>query len=185
MIGLFAPTPLGIEGGALQMINHGLSTGGLFAVVGMIYERYHTRHIADLGGLSRRLPILAFFMLVLTLSSIGLPGLNGFVGEFMLLLGMFQRAWTETVPFYAWQYRLIAVMAVSGVVLGAWYMLWLVQRVFFGPLKEPNIIHDEKQKKEGVASRCAIFVSAKYSPCRYCLFLSSGSACNPVSSSTA
>jgi NADH-quinone oxidoreductase subunit M len=138
MIGLFSATPLGIEGGTLQMINHGLSTGGLFAVAGMIYERYHTRRIADLGGLSRRLPVLSFFMLVLTLSSIGLPGLNGFVGEFLLLLGMFQRGWTETAPFYAWQYRVIAVLALSGVVLGAWYMLWLIQRVFFGPLKEPE-----------------------------------------------
>ncbi|MGD0517750.1 MAG: NADH-quinone oxidoreductase subunit M [Thermoguttaceae bacterium] len=138
MIGLFSATPLGIEGGTLQMINHGLSTGGLFAVAGMIYERYHTRRIADLGGLSRRLPVLSFFMLVLTLSSIGLPGLNGFVGEFLLLLGMFQRGWAEASPFYAWQYRVIAVLAVSGVVLGAWYMLWMVQRVFYGPLKEPK-----------------------------------------------
>jgi NADH-quinone oxidoreductase subunit M len=138
MIGLFSANPLGIEGGTLQMINHGLSTGGLFAVVGMIYERYHTRQIDELGGLSRRLPVLSFFMLVLTLSSIGLPGLNGFVGEFLLLLGMFQRGWMETTPFYAWQFRIIAVLAVSGVVLGAWYMLWLVQRVFFGPLKEPK-----------------------------------------------
>jgi NADH-quinone oxidoreductase subunit M len=138
MIGLFSATPLGIQGGTLQMINHGLSTGGLFAVAGMIYERYHTRRIADLGGLSRRLPVLGFFMLVLTLSSIGLPGLNGFVGEFLLLLGMFQRGWAETAPFYAWQYRVIAVLAVSGVVLGAWYMLWMVQRVFYGPLKEPK-----------------------------------------------
>ncbi len=137
MIGLFAANPLGIEGGTLQMINHGLSTGGLFAIVGMIYDRYHTRQIADLGGLSRRLPVLSFFMLLLTLSSIGLPGLNGFVGEFLLLLGMFQRGWSETAPFYAWQFRIIAVLALSGVVLGAWYMLWLVQRVFFGPLKEP------------------------------------------------
>ncbi len=138
MIGLFSANSLGIEGGTLQMINHGLSTGGLFAVVGMIYERYHTRQITELGGLSRRLPVLSFFMLVLTLSSIGLPGLNGFVGEFLLLLGMFQRGWVETTPFYAWQFRIIAVLAVSGVVLGAWYMLWLVQRVFFGPLKEPK-----------------------------------------------
>jgi NADH-quinone oxidoreductase subunit M len=138
MIGLFAANPLGLEGGTLQMINHGLSTGGLFAVVGMIYERYHTRQIADFGGLARRLPVLSFFMLVLTLSSIGLPGLNGFVGEFLLLIGVFQRAWTETAAFDAWQFRIIAVLAVSGVVLGAWYMLWLVQRVFFGPLKEPS-----------------------------------------------
>ena len=82
MLGLFALNRLGVQGSVLQMVNHGLSTGGLFAVVGMIYERYHTRQIADLGGLARRLPVLAFFMLVLTLSSIGLPGLNGFVGEF-------------------------------------------------------------------------------------------------------
>jgi NADH-quinone oxidoreductase subunit M len=138
MIGLFSATPLGIEGGTLQMINHGLSTGGLFAAVGMLYERYHTRQIADFSGLARRLPVLAFFMVVLALSSIGLPGLNGFVSEFMILLGMFQYAWNEKFIIYIWQYRVISVLAVSGVVLGAWYMLWLVQRVFFGPLKEPN-----------------------------------------------
>jgi NADH-quinone oxidoreductase subunit M len=138
MIGLFSATQLGLEGGALQMINHGLSTGGLFAVVGMLYERYHTRQISELGGLSRRLPVLSFFMLVLVFSSIGLPGLNGFVGELLLLLGMFQRGWVESTPFYAWQFRIISVLAVSGVVLGAWYMLLLVQRVFFGPLKEPK-----------------------------------------------
>ncbi len=77
------------------MINHGLSTGGLFAVVGMIYERYHTRQIDQLSGLARRLPWLTFFMLLFTFSSIGLPGLNGFVGEFLVLTGMFQRAWTD------------------------------------------------------------------------------------------
>ena len=114
------------------MVNHGLSTGGLFAVVGMIYERYHTRQIADFGGLARRLPVLAFFMLVLTLSSIGLPGLNGFAGEFLLLLGMFQRGWAEA-PAADWlQFRVIAVLSLAGVVLGAWYMLWMYQRVFFG-----------------------------------------------------
>jgi len=142
MLGIFSLTRLGMQGGVLQMINHGLSTGGLFAIVGMLYERYHTRQIADLGGLARRTPILAFFMLVMTLSSIGLPGLNGFVGEFMLLLGMFQRGFAETAGFWAVQYQVIAVLAVSGVVLGAWYMLHLVQRVFFGPLKEPD--HDEE-----------------------------------------
>ncbi|MGW8257253.1 MAG: complex I subunit 4 family protein, partial [Thermoguttaceae bacterium] len=138
MVGLFSATALGIEGGTLQMINHGLSTGGLFAVVGMLYERYHTRRIAEFDGLARRLPVLSFFMLLLTLSSIGLPGLNGFAGEFLLLLGMFQRAWMENAGAYAWQLRVIAVLSVFGVVLGAWYMLWLVQRVFFGPLKEPQ-----------------------------------------------
>jgi len=136
MLGIFALTRLGAQGGVLQMVNHGLSTGGLFALVGMLYERYHTRQIADFGGLARKTPVLAFFMLVMTLSSIGLPGLNGFTGEFLLLLGMFQRAWIDGGTSY-WA---IAVLAVSGVVLGAWYMLYLVQRVFFGPVKEPD--HD-------------------------------------------
>ena len=138
MLGLFALNPLGIQGGVLQMVNHGLATGGLFAIVGMIYERYHTRAIADLGGLARRTPRLACFMLLMTLSSIGLPGLGGFVGEFLILLGMFQRAWTAAPPAGRCRCRVISVLAVSGVVLGAWYMLGLVRRVFFGPLREPK-----------------------------------------------
>ena len=138
MLGIFALNRLGVQGGALQMINHGLSTGGLFALVGMIYERYHTRQIADLGGLARRTPMLAFFMLVLTLSSIGLPGLNGFAGEFLLLVG-------DVPPGLGRRARRLGrpvprdlVLAVVGVVLGAWYMLWLVERVFFGPFREPS-----------------------------------------------
>jgi NADH-quinone oxidoreductase subunit M len=137
MLGLFAVNRLAIQGSVLQMINHGLSTGGLFAVVGMVYERYHTRQIADFGGLARRLPVLAFFMLVLTLSSIAVPGLNGFVGEFLILFGMFERGWAAAPAAHWLQFRLIAVLAVSGVILGAWYMLGLYQRVFFGPLREP------------------------------------------------
>lgn len=137
MLGLFALNRLGVQGGALQMVNHGLSTGGLFAIVGMLYERYHTREISQLGGLARRLPWLSFFMLVFTMSSIGLPGLNGFPGEFMILLGMFQRGFAETTGVWRWSLQLVAVLSVSGVVLGAWYMLWLVQRVFFGALREP------------------------------------------------
>jgi NADH-quinone oxidoreductase subunit M len=140
MLGLFAANPRGIQGGTLQMINHGLSTGGLFAVVGMIYERYHTRQIADLGGLAKKLPVLSFFMLAMTLSSIGLPGLNGFVGEFLILLGMFERAWTGAALADALQLKIISVLAVSGVVLGAWYMLWMYRRVFFGPYREPETI---------------------------------------------
>ena len=95
MLGIFALNRVAVQGGALQMINHGLSTGGLFAMVGMIYERYHTRRIADFGGIARETPVLAFFMVFMTLASIGLPGLNGFVGEFLLLMGMFQRAWGD------------------------------------------------------------------------------------------
>jgi NADH-quinone oxidoreductase subunit M len=136
MLGIFALNHVSLQGGALQMINHGLSTGGLFALVGMIYERYHTRRIADFGGLAAELPILAFFFVFMTLASIGLPGLNGFAGEFLLLSGMFQRAFGPAATEWTAQYRVIAVLATSGVVLGAWYMLWLVARVFFGPLKE-------------------------------------------------
>jgi len=143
MLGIFALNRLGMQGGVLQMVNHGLSTGGLFALVGMLYERYHTRQIKDLGGLARQTPWLAFFMLMLTLSSIGLPGLNGFAGEFLLLLGMFQRGWAGTPCAWTMHYRVISVLAVAGVVLGAWYMLYLVQRVFFGPVREPK--HDPGQ----------------------------------------
>lgn len=132
MLGVFCLSPLGLHGGLLQMINHGLATGGLFAVVGMLYERYHTRKIEAFGGLARKLPILAFMAFVLTFSSIGLPGLNGFAGEILVLIAMFQRAWAHG----GWE-MVIAVLATSGVVLGAWYMLTMVGRLFFGQLVEP------------------------------------------------
>ncbi|RIK81303.1 MAG: proton-translocating NADH-quinone oxidoreductase subunit M [Planctomycetota bacterium] len=143
MLGLFALNRLGMQGGVLQTINHGLSTGGLFAIVGMVYERYHTRQIGEFGGLAKRTPLLATMMVFFTFSSIGLPGLNGFVGETLVLVGMFQRGWADVDAAgppagLAGQYQWISVLAVTGVVLGAWYMLWLVQRVFFGPLKEPH-----------------------------------------------
>jgi NADH-quinone oxidoreductase subunit M len=139
MLGLFALNRPGVQGGSLQMINHGLSTGALFAIVGMLYERYHTREIRSFGGLARRMPWLAFFMLLFTFSSIGLPGLNGFVGEFLVLLAGFQRAWTGVAQPWVFSLRFASVLAVLGVVLGAWYMLWLYQRVFFGPLREPKV----------------------------------------------
>jgi len=141
MLGLFALDTLSVQGSVLQMINHGLSTGGLFAIVGMIYDRYHTREIARFGGLCRRLPILTFMMVLFTFSSIGLPGLNGFAGEFAILQGMFVRAWNGAPAVLEGQLKTIAVVAVFGVVLGAWYMLWLVERVFFGPLREPAVDH--------------------------------------------
>ena len=156
MLGIFALNELGVEGGVLQMINHGLSTGGLFAVVGMVYERYHTREIDRLGGLARSVPWLAFFFVLFTLSSIGLPGLNGFAGEFLILIGMFTRAWTDAPQSFELAYKVMAVLSVFGVVLGAWYMLFLVQRVFFGPLKEADDSHDgppvrDMSPREGVA----------------------------------
>ncbi len=137
VMGLFALTPVAVEGANLQLVNHGLASAGLFAIVGMLYERFHTRSIANLGGVATKAPWLAVFFLLFTFSSIGLPGLNGFVGEFMILAGSFQRAWSGVSP--AWQtfYLTLSLLAVVGVVLGAWYMLQAVQRVFFGPSREP------------------------------------------------
>ena len=138
MLGLFIGSRLGMQGGVLQCVNHGLATGGLFAIVGMVYQRYHTREISELSGLARRAPWMAFFLIIFTLASIGLPGTNGFVGEFLILLGAFQRAWQTEPVALALLFKTVAVLAVFGVVLGAWYMLWLVQRTFFGPLREPK-----------------------------------------------
>jgi NADH-quinone oxidoreductase subunit M len=165
-LGMFALNRLGLQGSLLQMVNHGLTTGGLFAVVGMIHERYHTRRIEDLAGLAARTPLLACFTVLLALASIGLPGLNGFAGEFLILAGMFQRGWAEATPAWAAQLRLIAVLAVAGVVLGAWYMLQLVQRVFFGPLREPaaagahaaHAVRDLSGREVAALSLIAVFV---------------------------
>ncbi|HEX9655269.1 MAG TPA: NADH-quinone oxidoreductase subunit M [bacterium] len=126
MVGIFALNNQGIQGGLLQMINHGLSTGGLFLIVGMIYERRHTRLIADFGGLAKQIPIFTTFFMIITLSSIGLPGLNGFIGEFLILLGTFLRS------------KVYGVLAASGVILAAVYMLWMFQRVMFGKLDKPE-----------------------------------------------
>ena len=125
VLGIFAFTAQGLEGATLQMLNHGLSTGALFLLVGMIYERRHTRMISDFGGLAHVSPFLSSAFLVVTLSSIGLPGLNGFVGEVLILIGAFVRN------------RVYAAIAALGMILGAVYMLWMYQRVFFGKLTNP------------------------------------------------
>lgn len=124
MLGMFAFNIQGVQGGIYQMLNHGISTGGLFLIVGMIYERRHTRMIADFGGLSKVMPVFATFFMIITLSSIALPGTNGFVGEFLILLGSFKAN------------KLFGVLATTGVVLGAVYMLWMFQRVMFGVIKK-------------------------------------------------
>ena len=129
VLGLFALNQQGVQGGILQMINHGLSTGALFLLVGMIYERRHTRMIADFGGLSKQMPIFAVFFMIVTLSSIGLPGLNGFVGEFMILLGGFM---SDSFS------KVYVIIAATGVILAAVYMLWMFQRVMFGKLDNPK-----------------------------------------------
>ena len=122
MLGVFALNTQGLQGGILQMINHGLSTGALFLAVGMIYERRHTREIAEFGGLAERLPWFAAIFLIICLSSLGLPGLNGFVGEFLILLGAFRVDPT------------VAAVSATGVILAAIYLLWMYQRVMFGPV---------------------------------------------------
>ena len=134
VLGMFSLKTAGLTGSLLYMVNHGLSTGALFLVVGMMYERYHTREFGDLGGLARRMPILAFFLIVFTLSSIGLPGLNGFVGEFLVLLGTFTSARGPQAGPLGIPY---AAVAATGIMLGAVYMLWMCQRVLFGPVVEP------------------------------------------------
>lgn len=127
MLGMFAFNMQGVQGSIYQMLNHGISTGGLFLIVGMIYERRHTRMIADFGGLSKVMPVFATFFMIITLSSIALPGTNGFVGEFLILLGTFKsNMW-------------FGILATTGVILGAAYMLWMFQRVMFGVVsKEEN-----------------------------------------------
>jgi NADH-quinone oxidoreductase subunit M len=136
MLGIFSGTMAGLQGSIMQMVNHGLSTGALFLLVGMLYERRHTRLIADYGGLWRQVPMFAAFFLVVMFSSIGLPGLNGFVGEFLILLGAFETQ------------RVFAVLATLGIILGAVYMLWLYQRMMFGEL-----LHEANRRLTDLSGR--------------------------------
>ena len=124
MLGMFAFNMQGVEGSIYQMLNHGVSTGGLFLIVGMLYERRHTRMIADFGGLATPMPIFAIFFMIVTLSSVALPGTNGFVGEFLILLGAFRAN------------KVFGILGTTGVVLGAVYMFWMFQRVMFGEVKK-------------------------------------------------
>jgi NADH-quinone oxidoreductase subunit M len=136
MLGLFAVSTIGIEGAIYQMLNHGLSTGALFLLVGIIYGRRHTRAIADFGGLWKPIPRFAAVFLLVMFSSVGLPGLNGFVGEFLILLGAFGAN------------RMAASFATLGLVLGAVYMLWMFQRVVFGP-----VTHEENARLQDLTPR--------------------------------
>lgn len=130
-LGIFALNTQGLEGGILQMLNHGIVTGALFLSIGIIYDRTHSREIRDYGGLATVLPVYAAFFMVFTLASIGLPGLNGFVGEFLIILGGFTAS------------KWAGVLAATGVIIGAAYMLWLYQRVFFVETNQKVIgLHD-------------------------------------------
>jgi len=142
-LGLFALNATGISGASIQMINHGLKTGALFACVGVVYERYHTRDMTALGGLWNRMPKLAFFLIVASLGSVALPGLNGFVGEFPILVGMY-----DTSP-------VAGALAATSMVLGAFYTFWMIQRVIFGPLREPGHGHGTHLEPKSEAESAA------------------------------
>jgi NADH-quinone oxidoreductase subunit M len=129
MLGIFAYNLQGVSGGILQMFNHGIITGALFLIVGQVYERRHSRMIADFGGIAKVMPIYAVMFSIFTFASIGLPGTNGFIGEFLILVGAF-----------ASEYRAAAVVGAFGIILGAGYMLWLYQRVIFNPM-----VHKENE----------------------------------------
>ena len=138
MLGLVSFDLLGIQGAVMQMVSHGLVAGGLFLMVGMVYERCHTRDLAAYGGLAKVMPLYAVFFVVLSLASVGLPTTSGFTGEFLVLLGWFVSAWPQYNAGNATP-LVLAVIAVTGVILGALYMLWLAQRLLFGAVKAPGI----------------------------------------------
>jgi NADH-quinone oxidoreductase subunit M len=131
VLGLFSFTELGMQGALYQMLNHGVSTGALFLFVGFIYERRHTRMISEFGGLAKPMPWFSTLFVIASLSSIGLPFLNGFVGEFLILIG----TWTSQIISYPW---IVTMLAATGVIWAAVYMLWMLQRVVFGPVTNPE-----------------------------------------------
>ena len=169
MLGLFSLKVIGVSGAVLYMINHGLSTGALFLVIGCIYERYHTRDIDKIGGLARPMPWMAFFLVFFTLSSIGLPGLNGFVGELLVLMGT--AASPSTTDFRAagpLGYGYV-IPAALGIILGAVYMLWMCQRLLFGPLKEPPNTPDASAGLTKDLTRREIAILTPIAAC--CIFI--------------
>lgn len=131
MLGMFSFTEMGMQGAVYQMLNHGVSTGALFLLVGFIYERRHTRKITDFGGLANVMPIYATIFVITAMSSVGLPFLNGFVGEFLIMIGMFQSQILTITSSVNWNY-IAAMLAGTGVIFAAVYLLWMMQRVFFG-----------------------------------------------------
>jgi len=152
VLGIFAFNTVGMQGAIIQMINHGLATGALFLIVGMIYDRRHTRMISDFGGIAKKMPIFAVIFMIATLASIGLPGLNGFIGEFLILNGSF---FSE---LYA--NKVYTILATTGVILAAVYMLWMYQRVMFGPItnEENNKLIDLNAREIGLLVPLVIFM---------------------------
>jgi NADH-quinone oxidoreductase subunit M len=152
VLGTFALTEEGMQGSIIQMVSHGLSTGALFLLVGMIYDRRHTREIRDYGGLARQMPVFASFFMIVMLSSAGLPGLNGFVGEFLILLGSFKSTFLSS--------HLYSILAATGVILAAVYLLWSYQRVFFGKLENSanQLLKDLSPREWAVLVPVVVFI---------------------------
>ena len=152
VLGIFALNTVAVQGAIIQMVNHGLSTGALFLIVGMIYDRRHTRMIKDFGGIAKKMPIFTVMFMIATLASIGLPGLNGFVGEFLILNGSFFSELYDN--------KIFAILAASGVILAAVYMLWMFQRVMFGPLEneENKKLVDLNAREIGLLVPLVIFM---------------------------
>jgi len=152
VLGIFAMTQESVQGAIIQMVNHGLSTGALFFLVGVIYERTHTREISEYGGIAKIVPVFAAALMIASLSSIGLPGLNGFIGEFLILLGAF-----KSPVLNSWWYT---VFAASGVIFAAVYLLWMYQRVVFGEVKNPKMkeLTDMTPREIFIFAAMAVFI---------------------------
>lgn len=150
VLGLFALTEEGVQGGIIQMVNHGLSTGALFIIVGMLYDRRHTRLISEYGGVSKVMPVFATMFMIVSLSSIGLPGLNGFIGEFLILIGAFKSGFLGTPAF--------SILAATGVILAAVYILWMFKRVMYGKITNPENEHLKDVSKREIAVLVPIII---------------------------
>ena len=156
LIGIFSLTHIGMMGGSLQQLSHGISTGALFLLVGLIYERRHTRMFKDFGGIKAQMPIYAALFLIIMLSSVGLPGTNGFIGEFLALLGTFQASYLG----YHGLNMGFAIVAGAGVILAAVYLLWMFMKVFYGPNNNPENqrLKDIKPWEIAMVSLLVVFV---------------------------
>jgi NADH-quinone oxidoreductase subunit M len=156
VIGIFSLTHTGMVGGTLQQLNHGISTGALFLLIGLLYERIHTRLFKDMGGLKAQMPIFAWLFLIVMLSSVGLPGTNGFIGEFLAMLGAFEAAVSGSFGLHWW----MPAVASTGVILAAVYLLWMFMKVFYGPITNPMLekLKDIKPWEIGLAMVFVLFI---------------------------
>ncbi|MCG9893951.1 MAG: NADH-quinone oxidoreductase subunit M [Fimbriimonadaceae bacterium] len=155
VLGIFSMSHTGMIGGAYQQLNHGISTGALFLLIGLLYERIHTRMFKDMGGLKAQMPIFAALFLIVMLSSVGLPGMNGFIGEFLALMGSFESAFSGEFGIPIWA----PILAATGVIFAAVYLLWMFMKVFYGPLN-PKLagLKDLKPWEIGLAAVFVVFI---------------------------